>query len=325
MSILIVDDSEASRRILQVILNQAGYNETILVESAIEAIKILNNEQNLSPVDMILMDVMMDEMSGIEATELIKKSDSLKDIPIIMVSSVSDEKRIEKAFAAGAIDYINKPIKKIELLARVRSVLRLKQEMDKRKKREKQLEMLNKSLKKANESLLKLTRMDGLTGIFNRRYFDEAIKKELRRAIREKQSISLIMTDIDHFKLYNDHYGHLKGDDCLVNVAKTLDKIVKRPADVVARYGGEEFVILLPNTDWKGAYKIAEDIRFNIRKLMIDHKYSEVDSFITISLGLSSIIPKRSLDYNILINAADKALYKAKNGGRDQIQLESPF
>jgi diguanylate cyclase (GGDEF)-like protein/PAS domain S-box-containing protein len=173
----------------------------------------------------------------------------------------------------------------------------------------------------ANEQLKRIAYLDGLTQVPNRRRFEQYIQTEWRRMTREQKPLALIIGDIDFFKAYNDFYGHQAGDNCLRLVARTLMRAAKRPGDLVARYGGEEFVVVLPNTDLKGAETVAEDIRFLIRSRRIDHKKSEVDKFVTLSLGVASCIPDNSMTTDDLVKLADDALYQAKNQGRDQVRV----
>ncbi len=185
---------------------------------------------------------------------------------------------------------------------------------------------LNDSMQKLallNETLHQLSIIDGLTGIINRRHFDNLLKEEWRRHHREKQSLALIMIDIDHFKIFNDSYGHPKGDELLKKVSKTLKEIIKRPSDVIARYGGEEFVVILPKTDLTGAYNIAESMRLAVEKLTIEVNHKIKPCPVTISLGVASIIPKNNEIAAVLISKADSALYKAKAAGRNQVKTVS--
>lgn len=168
--------------------------------------------------------------------------------------------------------------------------------------------------------LEKLSYIDGLTGIPNRRMFDQNFEKEWLRAQREQSELSLIMIDIDFFKKFNDYYGHLEGDECLKKVGKCIDNIVNRSTDVVARYGGEEFIILLPNTNIEQAITIAEECRLGIEKLKILHAESSVSDFVTISVGASTIVPEPTITSLALIETADKALYTVKESGRNTVK-----
>jgi diguanylate cyclase (GGDEF)-like protein/PAS domain S-box-containing protein len=174
--------------------------------------------------------------------------------------------------------------------------------------------------KKLEEQLLEISRKDGLTGLSNRRHFDEVLQNEWKRAARESYSISLIMIDIDFFKPFNDNYGHQAGDTCLQNVSSAIGSIVNRPADFPARYGGEEFCVILPSTDSENAYKMAEQMRSNVCELNIPHKGTMVSdsNTVTISLGVTTLVPESDLIPTDLIRRADKALYKAKGQGRNQ-------
>ena len=181
------------------------------------------------------------------------------------------------------------------------------------------LEKINQQLGEANRELQRLTFIDGLTGIANRRHFDQVLDREWRRALRGQKPLSLILSDIDFFKNYNDHYGHLEGDDCLRRVAKALTKVARRPGDLVARYGGEEFEVILPDTDSENASKLAEKARTAVLSLEIPHGSSEVSDYVSISLGVASSNPDSDLSSHKLIEAADKSLYSAKLKGRNQV------
>ena len=217
MNILIVDDSEDQLLILKSILNENGYKDLHLADSADQAFKFLGlkGKGEKRAVDLILMDVIMPGINGIEACANIKKEESLKDTPVIMITANKDETHLQSAFLAGAIDYIKKPINVTELLARVHSALRLKMETDSRKERERELNEMAEQLNEANKKLTQMSYLDGLTSVANRRYFEEFFIQEWKSEIRLNSYVSIIMFDIDCFKAYNDTYGHLIGDDCL--------------------------------------------------------------------------------------------------------------
>ncbi len=321
MNILIVDDSPLNRYSLHKILKEAGYASVILVSSPFEAFSLLgfHKPEEAIKIDLILMKTIMPEMDGIEACSQIKSRPHLQDIPIIMMTEQKHLGMLEAAFKAGAMDYIVMPVQKVELLARIRSALVLKKEMDQRKAREQELLDLAAKLEAANEQLRVQSSLDGLTGIANRRHFEEYYGIEWKRAQREKKPLSLIMADIDVFKLYNDNYGHQAGDECLKKIAALLQRITKRPGDLVARYGGEEFVIVLPETNLKGAITVAEEIRAAVEALAIPHAHSPFHKYVTISLGVAMAEPKRESCREKLIEAADQALYRAKQNGRNQV------
>jgi diguanylate cyclase (GGDEF)-like protein len=193
---------------------------------------------------------------------------------------------------------------------------KLQQEINERKQAELKLQQLN-------EELLRLTMLDGLTGIANRRRFDEYLMQEWQRSAREKFPISLIMIDVDYFKRYNDFYGHQAGDLCLQQIAQTLSNDVKRSTDLVARYGGEEFAVILPNTNLQGATCIAKSICQSIRNQQIPHAESQVSQYVSLSIGVMSVVPEPSSSPNLLIQTTDNLLYQAKQQGRDRIVTKS--
>jgi diguanylate cyclase (GGDEF)-like protein/PAS domain S-box-containing protein len=187
-----------------------------------------------------------------------------------------------------------------------------------RKQAELALAEVEANLRRANEELQKLVNLDGLTQIANRRCFDEKIVYEWQRLYRDRQPLSLLMFDVDYFKLYNDHYGHQLGDQCLLMIAQAVDQLVCRSADLVARYGGEEFIVILPNTNLEGAIAVGKNLHKAIADLQIPHEYSDVSDIITVSMGIASDIPKLDLSPYVIINQADQALYYAKQQGRNR-------
>lgn len=179
------------------------------------------------------------------------------------------------------------------------------------------------ALERLNQELQRLTATDGLTGVANRRRFDEALDHEWRRAIRAAAPLACIMIDIDHFKAFNDRYGHLQGDACLRQIAHALVSTVRRAGDIVARYGGEEFAVVLPATALAGAQRVAEQLRTTVENLKIPHDASGTSAFVTISLGVSAVVPQQGVMPHTLVAAADRALYQAKRSGRNCVELSS--
>jgi diguanylate cyclase (GGDEF)-like protein len=223
---------------------------------------------------------------------------------------------------------VNKPLKAVELIARVKLHFKLQQEISIRKAREKellnltkQIEETNIKLQAANESLQRTINIDGLTGVASRRYFFDLIDREWKRTVRLCQSISVNMIDIDFFKDFNDTYGHQEGDACLKQVAKAIEESSKRPLDIVARYGGEEFIALLPDTDRKGAIEVAAEMQSKVAELKILHDGSKINENVTISIGVATMIPDQDTTFDVLIRNADNALYSAKSKGRNRIQV----
>lgn len=312
MKILIIDDSENSCLLLRTILENAGYGDIDTAGNYEDAQKHLTEcHLNGTCVDLILMDIRMPGIDGIEATRLIKNDKNLSDIPVIVVSATEDETNLERAFEAGAIDYIRKPVTRIELCARVGSVLELRRQMLQRMDREKELLELT-------DRLRELSNRDGLTGVGNRRFFDEMLEREWRRAQREQEPISMLFIDIDYFKKFNDAYGHLQGDMCLRQVAEAIEHSIRRPTDMVTRYGGEEFAVVLPNTGLSGAEQVATIIRNNVGALEIANPDSSAGPGLTVSIGAACVTPPRSMHSKILVAAADKSLYTAKKDGRNR-------
>ncbi len=328
MNILIVDDSAHIQTQLKLMLNSAGYKDLSFANSAKEAYELLGIGSGKEPsalVDLILMDVEMEEENGIAATRRIKSEVFYGDLPVLMVTADTSSASLQASFDAGAVDYITKPIRKIELLARVKSFLKLKSEIDAKKIKEKALttlttilEQTNKQLKEANQRLAQMAVIDGLTGISNRRFFEEVIEKEWRRHKRSGISMALLMIDIDFFKAFNDTYGHQQGDECLKLIAQSLKASLDRSGDIVARYGGEEFVVVLPETDAGGAEKVCRKIQETISDLKIRHVASDAGETVTVSIGISAIIPKRKMRHEELVSMADNALYQAKQQGRNR-------
>lgn len=329
MTILIVDDDRVIRTVIRSFLNDAGHKDAIEAESAERLFEILGMNSDDNPdvqIDMILMDIILNGIDGIEACRRIKADGRFSHIPIVIITGHITSEHIETAFKAGAIDFLTKPINRLELHARVHSILHFKSEMDRIREREQLLVEMTTKLEKANLTLERLSNSDGLTGIPNRRYFDQTFKALLASATRLSLPLSLLMMDIDNFKLYNDTYGHLAGDDCLKLISKTIHESIKRKSDFIARYGGEEFVIVLFGVKSDVAFSLAEDIRKHIFGLKINHLKSPTSDWVTVSIGVASCIPEPSVLPEHLIEWSDKALYMAKSNGKNQVKnFEYPY
>lgn len=322
MSILIVDDTANSRNSLQSLLRASGYADVQTAQSADDAFRVLgmngsSESQIIADVDLILMDVQMPGVDGIEACRRIKETQRLRDVSVIMVTGMAETDCLEPAFAAGAVDYVVKPINTAALLVRLRSALLLKREMDARHRLTQHLRKLSKKLARANRKLRTLSYQDGLTGVANRSCFDKTLSKEWARAARQRVPLALILMDLDHFKRFNDTHGHLAGDQCLKQAAAELARVCRRPGDLLARYGGEEFAVLLPDTDADGAAVVAEKLRTAIAELApID---CPLPGRITVSLGIAACVPEPHTDPVGLVDVADRALYEAKRLGRNRV------
>ena len=270
---------------------------------------------------IILQDLIMPDIDGMTLVRSYRDRPEVKDVPVIVLSSKEDPLDKSEAFSNGASDYLVKLPDKIELIARLRAHSRSYLAQQQRDEAFRDLRELKKELEEKNRELERLSTTDGLLGIANRRSFDDFFDKEWRRASREEKHLSIILIDIDHFKAFNDNYGHQGGDDCLRRVATRLKECLKRGGDKIARYGGEEFVVVLPNTNQQGAILIAEELRAGIESMNLQHEHSKVADHVTISLGVASVVPNQNLSLTKLISMADDALYEAKEAGRNRCHI----
>ncbi len=316
--VLIVDDKPENLMVLEVLLEGMECN-VVKATSGNEALGLML-EYNFA---LVLLDVQMPDMDGFETAELMRGSERTRYIPIIFVTAISKEKiSIFKGYEVGAVDYLFKPIEPIILKSKVKIFIELSTQKKLLEEQSELLELKIKELielKNDNSRLENLSFHDGLTRIANRRSFDQYIEKAWKGSIRSNTALSLIMIDIDSFKMYNDNYGHLKGDDCLIYVARTLGSSIKRPMDFVARYGGEEFIFILPDTDSEGASKVAERIKNNIGVISIPHEFSEVSKYVTISQGIVTIYPSIEDKLEESIHNSDLAMYRSKQLGKNLI------
>jgi two-component system chemotaxis family response regulator WspR len=285
--------------------------------------KAVNLASELEPT-VILQDLVLPDIDGMTLVRFYRGNDATRDIPIIVLSSKEDPAVKKEAFQYGANDYLVKLPDKIELIARIRSHAKHYLLQLERNAAFFALREMQRQLQKTNAELERLSSLDGLTGIANRRSFDNTLEKEWKRALRDQSSLSLILIDIDYFKPYNDTYGHLKGDECLSIVAQTLSKHATRPTDLLARYGGEEFALIAPFTNAHGARQLAQNLHDSIHELGMEHKSSDVSDTITISQGIATLIPGEHANIEDIIKFADKALYQAKELGRDRYIVYKP-
>ncbi|ATX78846.1 two-component system, chemotaxis family, response regulator WspR [Mariprofundus aestuarium] len=302
--VLLVDDQaiifEAVRRML------SAAND-IELHYCGEGAKALQMASEVKP-DVILQDLIMPDVDGLMLVKFYRANAATTEIPVVVLSSKEEAKTKAEAFHCGANDYLVKLPDQIEMLARLRYHAKT-----------------HKTLLERNaavEELKRISLTDGLTKINNRRHFDMTLLGEFKRARREKSSLAVVMLDVDHFKQFNDNYGHQAGDECLVQVAEALQSSISRPADMVARYGGEEFVAILPDTSREGMLHVAEKIRQAVFNLQIPHEYSSVESVVTVSLGVAQMMPAPEAEdsqVELLIKLADQGLYEAKESGRNRI------
>jgi two-component system chemotaxis family response regulator WspR len=317
--VLLVDDQlmigEAVRRAF------AGHHDIDFHFCANPAEAIAVAEQ-IGPT-VILQDLVMPGVDGLALVRTYRAHNLTRDIPIIVLSTKEEPDIKSAAFAAGANDYLVKLPDKLELIARVRYHTKSYLNQLQRDEAYRALRESQQQLLQINMELQRLNNIDGLTGLTNKRCMLEFIESEWRRAARERVPLSILMLDVDDFKRYNDTYGHLAGDEVLKQIANSIQSAVRRPGDVAARFGGEEFIVLLPTTPEQGAHAMGEKLREGIAELRLEHSASSVTDHVTVSVGGASTIPVPGSDYSSLIEAADRALYSAKRGGRDRVITRS--
>ncbi|MGE5386561.1 MAG: diguanylate cyclase domain-containing protein [Betaproteobacteria bacterium] len=307
MKILVVDPSVAERAAIGRHIEHLG-GTAVMASHGLEALELFAEEIP----DMVLLDVVLPDISGYEVARRIRASETAGNwTPIIFVTARSRDEDVEQGIAAGGDDYLHKPVSRAVLSAKIRAMHRIVQMRT-------SLLVMTRQLDAANQELVRLSSSDGLTGIPNRRYFDETLNREWRRSRRNSSALALIMCDVDHFKRFNDLYGHQTGDECLRRVARVLTQASDRGGDIPARYGGEEFSVILPDTSIDGAGIVAEKAREAVIALDIPHAQSPY-GVVTISLGVASLIPDETGAPETLILAADQALYQAKHEGRNRV------
>lgn len=311
MKALIIEDTLTSLTVVTHQLEKMGI-APIQARSGEEGLLLFEEHRP----DIVLLDIMMPGMDGYEVARRIRSIERSGEwTPIIFLTGLTGDADLEKGIAAGGDDYLTKPVSEVVLSAKVRAMQRIVQMRY-------SLLVLTRKLDTANQELQRLSSIDGLTSIANRRQFDEVLGKEWRRAIRSQKPLALLMLDVDAFKQYNDHYGHQGGDDCLKMIASVLRDQLKRPSDFAARFGGEEFAVLLPETSVEGAKLVAESLCESVRACKMPHEASSVMPYVTVSVGVASCLPdSASGNGTDLIAAADKALYTAKSEGRNRVSI----
>jgi diguanylate cyclase (GGDEF)-like protein len=290
--ILVVDDQPANVQALHQAF--AHDHQVFMATSGAQALQVCAAKQP----DLVLLDVVMPEMDGYELCSLLKADAHTRDIPVIFVTAHRDEAQETYALEVGAVDFISKPINPTIVRARAKTHLTLKAQSD---------------------LLRQWVYMDGLTNVCNRRYFETRLGEEWARSVRQHTPMSVVMIDVDHFKQYNDRYGHQAGDDCLRRLAAEFKAGLQRPTDLVARYGGEEFACLLGETPLAGALQVAQHIGRRVREAAIEHAAGGASGIVTVSLGVACKPAGMVSSGPALVRAADAQLYQAKTRGRDQV------
>lgn len=270
---------------------------------------------------VILLDLKLPGMSGLALLQEYRANSVTRDIPVVILSIEHEPAVKSEAFRLGANDYLVKLPDAAELAARIRHHARTYFEQLQRDEAYRALRASQQQLMEMTAELQRLSHLDPLTGLGNRRYLDEYLAQEWKRGAREQAPLSLLMVDVDDFKRYNDGYGHVAGDEALRQVAACIRRSFDRPADMAARFGGEEFAVVLPNTASAGAGYIAERVRRNIEALRIPHRASSVGSWVTVSIGVATVTPVPAGRLATLLETADLALYEAKRTGRNRVAV----
>lgn len=287
--LLLVDDQPLNIRVLHELFRFDC--DLLMATGGEQAIEICRTQLP----DLVLLDVVMEGMDGHEVCRRLKADPLTQDIPIIFISANDQEADEAVGLELGAVDYIIKPFNPVIVRARVKTQLTLKLQSD---------------------LLRAMAMLDGLTGVANRRKLENRLLAAWGHACREGGPLSLIMIDVDYFKKYNDHYGHQAGVECLRRLAHTVAGTLSRPYDLLARYGGEEFACLLPDTDQSGAKRVAQKIMAAVADLRMEHRASDVSPYVSLSLGIATVLPSPDLSCADLLRLADEQLYQAKKSGR---------
>lgn len=308
MRILVVDDSKAIRQLVAECLKTMGH-EVVFAENGQQCLDYVGQHS----LDLILMDVEMPSLNGIEATKTIREIKKADWFPIIFLTTRVDDDSFANGILAGGDAYLTKPLNPLRLQLTVIAMERIYLMRQK-------LQKVQTELTAANQQLKRLALFDQLTGLANRRHFDQTLSQQFALARRDRSPLSLIICDIDYFKLYNDSYGHQRGDDCLAAVGDVLRGQTKRPTDLACRYGGEEFTVILPDTDRNGARQVAESMREAVFDRQLPHSGSKVAQCITLSMGAATYTGQFK-QFADLTKAADDALYRAKEHGRNRVEV----
>ena len=315
MRVLVVDDQPVMLEKLRQMLADLENVEVCFVTDGTTAIEAA---LAFRPT-VILQDMVMPGIGGLDLIRDYREQRTLADVPVIVLSAMDAPEVKGSCFETGANDYLVKLPDRIELLARIRYHSAAYVKGIERDEAFHLLKVSQQQLADANIHLQRLNGQDGLTGIANRRRFDEVLRSEWQRGCRTGQPLSVLMCDVDHFKRYNDSFGHLAGDLCLQKVASALTGNLKRPGDLAARYGGEEFALVLPDTDARGALIVAEGCRRLLESLAIVACEQQDGSVVTMSIGVATVVPITASKPDSLLQEADNAMYYAKASGRNKV------
>lgn len=289
--VLVVDDVPDNVAVICNVLR--GMCDLLIAHNGEDALAQARQHQP----DLVLLDIRMPEMDGFEVCRRLKADMETTHIPVIFLTALTEPHCEELGLNLGAVDFVTKPFRAPVLQARVRNHLEIARQ---------------------RQMLQLLSHSDALTGVANRRFFGVQLSREFLRLQRLGQPLSLVMIDVDHFKDYNDHYGHLVGDECLTRLSRAILGVLLRPGDMLARYGGEEFICMLPHTDLEGAIQVAHGIAEAVRALGLPHAASPLGGRLTVSMGIACMVPAPANSAQQLLAQADRRLYLAKNNGRDR-------
>lgn len=317
VDILVVDDIKENHLVM----------DSVIDDEEINIVKAFSGEEALAlcakhDFSIIFMDVQMPGMDGFETATLLRGIEKTKFIPIIFVTAINKEKKsVFKGYEIGAVDYIFKPIDPIILRSKVRIFKELYQQRIMIQKQADELKAMVKELTSVEEErdeLENISMEDSLTKVYNRRGVMKLLETHWKNCIRYQLPLSLLLFDLDRFKLYNDNYGHVKGDEVLLKIAQGVKEVLFRAEDYIGRYGGEEFIVVMPNTNLEGAKKVADRLHEGIDKLRLEHKFNNEHGIVTVSSGLVTMYPDGSRSISGLIEEADRMMYLSKDSGRNR-------
>lgn len=308
LKVLVVEDSKVTLKAITNYLERMGIQTIVVATNGQAAIDVFRK----SRPDIVLLDAILPDIDGFDVVKQFRAMEKGDEwAAIIFLTSMSNDEDLAHGIEVGGDDYLMKPVSEVVLRAKIRAMRRL---VD----MQRSLVSVTQKLNAANKELQRLATTDGLTGVANRRMFDDLARREWRRCMRLKKPMSIVLADVDYFKAYNDAYGHQAGDNCLKAVAGQVARAAPRASDIAARYGGEEFVLVLGETTLDGAKWVANNIRQHVESLGIPHA-SSPQRHVTISCGVSSIIPYDGIQLENLLKSADEALYQAKAQGRNKV------